>query len=131
MKKKPEVTRIEDGDAPERAGRGGLAITSGSRSEDARADESGRAAVPECAPSSLLSEISLEVRVELGRTRMPLGDALRLASGSVVDLERLVDEPVDLYVNDILVARGEIVVVNESFCVRITEVTPAAAEVSR
>lgn len=80
--------------------------------------------------SPVLSGISLEVRVELGRTKMPLRDAIRLASGSIVDFEQLVDEPVDLYVNDLLVARGEIIVVNESFCVRITEVTPDAAEVS-
>ena len=60
---------------------------------------------------------------------MQLSEALELGPGSVVDLEKLVDDPVDLFVNDLLVARGEIFLVNDCFCIRITEVLPAAGEV--
>lgn len=72
--------------------------------------------------------IHLKVRVELGRSRMLLKDALQLVPGSVVDLEKLADDPVDLFVNDLLVARGEVLVVDDCFCVRITEVMPPESE---
>jgi flagellar motor switch protein FliN/FliY len=65
--------------------------------------------------------------VELGRKRILLKDALELAPGSVVDLEKLAEEPVDLYVNDLLIARGEVLVVNDCFCIRITEVMAQGA----
>jgi len=68
------------------------------------------------------------VKVELGRTRLFLKDALELGPGSLVDLEKLADDPVDLYVNDLLVARGEVLVVNDCFCVRVTEVLGAGEE---
>ena len=73
--------------------------------------------------------IHLKVRAELGRNRMLLKDALELEPGSVVDLEKLAEDPVDLYVNDLLVARGEVLLVNNSFCVRIIEVLPVVSEV--
>jgi flagellar motor switch protein FliN/FliY len=60
---------------------------------------------------------------------MLLKDALELAPGSVLDLEKLADEPIDLYVNELLVARGEVVVANDCYCIRITEVVPSAGEV--
>lgn len=72
--------------------------------------------------SELLKGIHLKVRAELGRARLLLKDALQLGPGSVVDLEKLSDDPVDLYVNDLLIARGEVLVMNECFCIRITEV---------
>jgi flagellar motor switch protein FliN/FliY len=72
--------------------------------------------------ADLLRGVHLKVRVELGRSRILLKDALDLGPGSIVDLEKLADEPVDLYVNDLLIARGEVLVVNDCFCVRITEV---------
>jgi flagellar motor switch protein FliN/FliY len=79
--------------------------------------------------SELLKGIHLKVRAELGRARLPLKDALQLAPGSVVDLEKLADDPVDLYVNDLLIARGEVLVMNDCFCIRITEVfTPGGVE---
>ena len=74
----------------------------------------------------LLRAIQLGVRVELGRRSVPLKDALRLDAGSVIDLERSGDDPVDLYVNDQLLARGIVMVVDDRFCVRITEVLPPA-----
>ena len=74
----------------------------------------------------LVRAIQLGVRVELGRRTLPLKDALRLDAGSVIDLERSGDDPVDLYVNDQLLARGVVLVVDDRFCVRITEVLPPA-----
>ena len=79
--------------------------------------------------AELLSGIHLKVRAELGRARLLLKDALQLLPGSVIDLEKLGDDPVDLYVNDLLVARGEVLVINDCFCIRITEVfAPGGAE---
>lgn len=70
----------------------------------------------------LLRDVHLQVKVELGRGRMHLKDILRLGQGSVVELERLAGDPLDIYVNDKVIARGEVLVLNESFCIRITEV---------
>lgn len=69
----------------------------------------------------LLLDVSLRVTVELGRTRMQLAQILELQHGSVVELERLAGDPVDILVNECLVARGEVVVVDDKFGVRITE----------
>lgn len=70
----------------------------------------------------LLRDVSLKVRIELGRGRMPLRDILRLTQGSVVELEKLAGDPLDIYVNDRLVARGEVLVLDDNFCVRVTEI---------
>ena len=70
----------------------------------------------------LLLDVPLNVRVELGRTRMYVEDILKLGDGAVVELDKLAGDPVDVLVNDRLVARGEILVLNENFCVRITEI---------
>lgn len=70
----------------------------------------------------LLMDVPLNVRVELGRTRMYVEDILKLGDGAVVELDKLAGDPVDVLVNDRLVARGEILVLNENFCVRITEI---------
>ena len=67
-------------------------------------------------------DIPLQVTVELGRTRMLIHDLLQLGQGSVIELEKLAGEPMEVYVNDKLVARGEVVVVNEKFGVRLTDV---------
>lgn len=71
---------------------------------------------------SVLLDISLQVTVELGRARMTIDSLLRLSQGSVVELNRVAGEPLDIYVNDKLMARGEAVVVKEKFGVRITDV---------
>lgn len=68
----------------------------------------------------ILLDVTLPVAIELGRTSMPIHDILNLGPGSVVELNRLAGEPVDLLVNDKLIARGEVVVVDENFGVRIT-----------
>jgi flagellar motor switch protein FliN len=73
-----------------------------------------------------LTEVSVELAVELGRTMMTLGQALALGPGSVVTLDRQADKPVDLLVNGRTIARGEVVVADEKFGLRITEVPDAA-----
>lgn len=69
----------------------------------------------------LLMDVSMRVTVELGRTRMQLAQILELQHGSVIELDRLAGDPVDVFVNDCMVARGEVVVVDDKFGVRITE----------
>jgi len=70
----------------------------------------------------MLGDVELDVRVELGRCQMMVGDVMRLAPGNVVELDKLAGDPVDIHVNDRLVARGEVLVVNEDFCVRVNEI---------
>ena len=70
----------------------------------------------------LLSDVNLNVKIELGRTRMLVEDVLKLAEGAVVELDKLAGDPVDVYVNDRRVARGEVLVLNDNFCVRINEI---------
>jgi flagellar motor switch protein FliN len=74
----------------------------------------------------LLLDVQFEVSVELGRSQMTVRDVLALRSGSVIELDRLAGEPVDILVNGTLIARGEVVVVDEKFGVRITEVISKA-----
>ena len=69
---------------------------------------------------SLLAEVELEVTVELGRRKIPLADVLRLTTGSVIELEKLVGEPLEVYANGRLIAEGEAVVMDEQFGIRIT-----------
>ena len=70
----------------------------------------------------LLKDVDLNVKIELGRTKMFIEDVLRLGEGSVVELDKLAGDPVDVFVNDQLVARGEVLVLNDNFCVRINEI---------
>jgi flagellar motor switch protein FliN/FliY len=70
----------------------------------------------------LLNDVELNVKIELGRTEMLIADVLSLGEGSVVELDKLAGDPVDVLVNDRLVARGEVIVLNESFCVRVSEI---------
>jgi flagellar motor switch protein FliN/FliY len=70
----------------------------------------------------LLHDVDLRVRIELGRTRMYVEDVLRLGEGSVVELDKLAGDPVDVFVNERLVARGEVLVLNDNFCVRVSEI---------
>lgn len=70
----------------------------------------------------LLSDVQLSVRIELGRTRMYVEDILQLGDGAVVELDKLAGDPVDVFVNERHVARGEVLVLNDNFCVRINEI---------
>lgn len=69
----------------------------------------------------ILMDVPLQVSVELGRTRLSVKDVLALQHGSVIELERMAGEPVDVLVNDRLIARGEVVVIEDRFGIRITE----------
>jgi len=69
-----------------------------------------------------LLDIPLEVSVELGRCRMLIKDLLQLGHGSVLELEKLAGEPMEILVNNKLIARGEVVVVNEKFGIRLTDI---------
>lgn len=73
-----------------------------------------------------LLDIPLEVAVELGRTRMIINKMLQLTQGSVVELDKAAGEPVDIYINNKLLGKGEVIVVNERFGVRITEIISQA-----
>lgn len=70
----------------------------------------------------LILDIPLRVTVELGRTKMPVSELLNLTQGSVIELSKLAGEPMEVLVNDKLIARGEAVVVNEKFGVRLTDI---------
>jgi flagellar motor switch protein FliN/FliY len=90
--------------------------------------------VPVVAPAArrngldLLRDVEMEVTVELGRTRMTVRELLALAPGAVVELDRAAGSPADLLVNGRLIARGEVVVVDEDFAVRITEIIGSHGE---
>ena len=77
---------------------------------------------PPLADLDRLTAVTVELTVQIGRTRMTLGEALALGPGSVVTLDRMADQPVDLLVNGKPIARGEVVVVDEEFGLRVTDV---------
>ena len=76
----------------------------------------------------LIKDVDLNVKIELGRTEMTVNDILKLNEGAVVELDKLAGDPVDVLVNEQLVARGEVLVLNDNFCVRINEIIPGIAE---
>jgi flagellar motor switch protein FliN len=76
-------------------------------------------------------DIPLEVSVELGRAKMLIKDLLQLGQGSVIELNKMAGEPIEILVNQKLVARGEVVVVNEKFGVRLTDVISPANRVKQ
>ncbi len=79
----------------------------------------------------MILDIPLKVSVELGRTRMPVRELINLAQGSVIELSKLAGEPLEVYVNDKLIARGEAVVVNEKFGVRLTDIISQSERVEQ
>ena len=74
-------------------------------------------------------DIPLTLTVELGRCRMLINELLQLGQGSVVELQKIAGEPMDIFVNNRLIARGEVVVVNEKFGVRLTDIISAAERI--
>ena len=76
-------------------------------------------------------DIPLSLSVELGRNRMLISELLQLGQGSVVELTKLAGEPMDVYVNQRLLARGEVVVVNEKFGVRLTDIISPAERIDK
>ncbi|MGE0757317.1 MAG: flagellar motor switch protein FliN [Pirellulaceae bacterium] len=81
----------------------------------------GSPASQERATLDALSDVELDLKIELGRTHMHLEEVLKLRRGSVVALDKLAGDPVDVYVNGRLIARGEVLVLNDNFCVRVAE----------
>jgi len=79
----------------------------------------------------LLLDVPLDVSVELGRNRMTIQDLLALGPGSVIELDKVAGEPLDILINDRLVARGEAVVVNDKFGVRITDIVSPQERIAR
>ncbi|MEZ5101932.1 MAG: flagellar motor switch protein FliN [Thermoleophilia bacterium] len=73
----------------------------------------------------LVLDVPVELVVEMGRTSMTIRDALAIAPGTIITLDKMVGEPADLYVNGTPVARGEVVAVDEEFGLRVTEILPA------
>jgi flagellar motor switch protein FliN len=80
---------------------------------------------------SMILDIPVQLTVELGRTRIPIKNILQLAQGSVVELETLAGEPMDVLVNGYLIAQGEVVVVNEKFGIRLTDIVTPSERVKR
>ncbi|MAH74042.1 MAG: flagellar motor switch protein FliN [Porticoccaceae bacterium] len=79
--------------------------------------------------SDVLQNIPVTISVEVGRTSLKIRDLMRLTQGSVVELDRLAGEPLDLLVNNTLVAQGEVVLVNDRYGVRLTSVIPTVDRV--
>ena len=73
----------------------------------------------------VLQNISVNLSIEVGRTSIKIKDLMRLTQGSVVELDRIAGEPLDLLVNDTVVAQGEVVLVNDRYGVRLTRVVPS------
>ena len=120
-----EEDPVEDEGAGEGAGEGAAETAVEEQEGDTNQEEGGKADEVKEANLALILDIPLSVTVELGRSKMLINDLLQLGQGSVVELTKLVGEPLEVLVNDKLVARGEVVVVNEKFGVRLTDiVTP-------
>lgn len=79
----------------------------------------------------MILDIPLRVSVELGRTKMPVSELLNLTQGSVIELNKLAGEPMEVLVNDKLIARGEAVVVNEKFGVRLTDIISTSERIEQ
>ena len=93
-------------------------------------EQSGAGAVEKEGNLDLILDINVPVVVRLGQSEMSIDDVLALAAGSVVELDRLASDPVDVLVRDKLIARGEVVLVDENFGVRITNILTADERVS-
>jgi flagellar motor switch protein FliN len=79
----------------------------------------------------VILDVPVTISLEVGRARIPIRNLLQLNQGSVVELERAAGEPLDVYVNDTLIAQGEVVVVNDRFGVRLTDVVSPAERIKR
>jgi flagellar motor switch protein FliN/FliY len=93
--------------------------------------ENAKNATPEPRRLDLLLDVPLNVDVELGRARMTIQDLLALGPGSVIELDKVAGEALDILVNDRLVARGEAVVVNDKFGIRITDIVSPHERIQR
>ncbi|MEO8338975.1 MAG: flagellar motor switch protein FliN [Nitrospirota bacterium] len=91
----------------------------------------GKGAAPAPKNIDFILDIPMQVTVQVGSTRMVIRELLQLGQGSVIELEKLAGEPMEVLVNNKLVARGEVVVVNEKFGIRLTDVISAAERVQQ
>jgi flagellar motor switch protein FliN/FliY len=91
----------------------------------------GGGAAPSPKSIDFILDIPMQVTVQVGSTKMVIRELLQLGQGSVIELEKLAGEPMEVLVNNKLVARGEVVVVNEKFGVRLTDVISAAERVQQ
>lgn len=114
------------------------AAMEGAKKDDGGGDESGHdSGAGGSSPGGkdrnlqLILDIPLRVTVELGRTKMPVSELLNLTQGSVIELSKLAGEPMEVLVNDKLIARGEAVVVNEKFGVRLTDIISTSERIEQ
>ena len=98
---------------------------------DVVSESSSTAAINEDSNLNLILEIPVTIAMEIGRTQISIRNLLQLNQGSVVELDRLAGEPMDVLVNGTLVAHGEVVVVNEKFGIRLTDVVSPADRVKK
>ena len=98
---------------------------------ESRADSASHISSAKDRNLQMILDIPLRVTVELGRTKMPVSDLLNLTQGSVIELNKLAGEPMEVLVNDKLIARGEAVVVNEKFGVRLTDIISPSERVEQ
>lgn len=80
---------------------------------------------------NFLLDIPLVVMIEIGRTQMFIKDLLQLGQGSVIELDKMVGEPMDVFINGKLIARGEVVVINEKFGIRLTDIVSPAERIQQ
>jgi len=95
------------------------------------ADFAGAAPSSEMATLDLIRDVELDLKIELGRTHMYLEDVLKLCKGAVVPLDKLAGDPVDIFVNGRLIARGEVLILNDNFCVRVAELVAGEKAVAK
>ncbi len=101
-------------------------VNAAAGAESINAVDAGLAGVNDEVPISMLLDLTLPISIELGRTSMTVQDILRLGRGSVIQLDRLAGEPIDVFVGDRRFAEGEVVLFGETFGVRITRILPRA-----
>lgn len=94
-------------------------------------NRSSESSVPIATNLDFILDIPMEVSVELGRSKMVISDLLQLGQGSVIELTKLAGEPLEVLVNQKLIARGEVVVVNEKFGIRLTDIISPTERVKR
>lgn len=100
----------------------GKSDDAGARAGGSSSDNEGRVTRTDFSKLKMILDVPLKVSVELGRTKMLVNDLLQLGQGSVIELDKIAGEPMEILINDKLVAMGEVVVVNEKFGVRLTDV---------
>lgn len=115
----PEMNMADLGAALAAGAQGAAAANGGNLGGGAKSMKN---EAPQVQSLDFILDIPLKVTVELGRTKMAIRDILQLAQGSVVELSKFAGEPLEVLVNEKLIARGEVVVVNEKFGIRLTDI---------